>query len=280
MHFLNNIIRLLRKPFPLEEDNWKIIKVYLLISFFVAAFLYVFLPFGISRAQSNLLLICLGFGGVTFTMSMIFEFFIGRLLKLKKNALGFTFGKWILYVIGLILCISMANFAYIIMLSSGELRWTFFPHMIRDTFMVGIFPTVVLGYFAMRKEEHKYLDIAEEINLNKQLFENHRDSDHHALFDIPAEEIRYIESLQNYVKIGHVDADGTWKESTERATIKHIVSELDGSSIVKCHRSFLVNREAIISTSGNAQGLLLTLEDCEIKIPVSRSYVSQFRNLK
>ena len=101
--------------------------------------------------------------------------------------------------------------------------------------------------------------------------------DNQYLMNLASHQIRYIEALQNYAKIGYINSTGQLIERTERATLKSILNEVEGSPIVKCHRSFLVNREAIISTSGNAQGLLLTLSDCDKTIPVSRSYVPAFR---
>jgi DNA-binding LytR/AlgR family response regulator len=149
--------------------------------------------------------------------------------------------------------------------------------MIRGTFMVGVFPIVALGVIALLRKERKYQHIAEEINLEMSTKSESTSSEDSILFDIPSSQIRYVEALQNYVKIGHLSAEGQWKEKTERATLKSILNEVEGSALVKCHRSFLINRETITSTSGNAQGLLLQLANCEKSIPVSRSFVGSFR---
>ena len=96
--------------------------------------------------------------------------------------------------------------------------------------------------------------------------------------DRPISHIRYIESLQNYVTIGYVDETQQFKKQTERATLKGILQTVDKNAIVRTHRSFLVNQQAIVETAGNSQGLLLTLAHVDKKIPVSRSYVSTFRH--
>ena len=74
-----------------------------------------------------------------------------------------------------------------------------------------------------------------------------------------------------------MNSDGQLKKQTDRATLKSILQAAIGSAIVRTHRSYLVNQEAIIATEGNAQGLLLTLSDCEVKVPVSRTYVPVFK---
>lgn len=135
--------------------------------------------------------------------------------------------------------------------------------MIRATYFIGIFPIVGLGVFALLKQERKYQHIADEINRAETYPTNVKQANDPAIFDIPSGRIRYIEAMQNYIKIGHINSDGQLRERTERATLKSISNEGLGNAILRCHRSFLVNRESIISTSGNAQGLLLSLSDCE-----------------
>ncbi len=277
MQLLQDTKRLLNKPYPMEESIVGVIKIISAVSIFVAGFLYIFTPFDLNQMESGQLLVCLGFGLVTFLTSIVYEFTIVRWFKIKGKAANFTFGKWILYIIGLMLCISVANFLYIRITYFGYIKWEFLPHMIKGTFMVGIFPTVGLGVIALLRQERKYQDIAEEINQEMSTKSERVTTEDSVVFDIPSSKIRYIEALQNYVRIGHLNADGQWVEKTERATLKSILSEAKGSALVKCHRSFLINRKTIISTSGNAQGLLLQLADCDKTIPVSRSFVGNFR---
>ncbi|GJM35187.1 MAG: hypothetical protein DHS20C18_41880 [Saprospiraceae bacterium] len=276
MEFFDKIVNILRKPFPEEESTLGYVRVITMISVFVILFLYTFQPFGISTIESGMFLICLGFGSMTFLASIIYEFVISRLFNLKGEREHFTFGRWILNVLGLMLCISLANFLFARSLF-GNIRWEFLPQMIYGTFAIGIFPVVVLGAISLIRQENRYQIISEEINQKKGRASSVSNLNDLSVFDIPASQIRYMEALQNYVKIGYVNSEGQLKEQTERVTLKSILDEVEGSSIVKCHRSFLVNREAIIATSGNAQGLLLTLSDCDKIIPVSRSCVVVFR---
>jgi DNA-binding LytR/AlgR family response regulator len=49
--------------------------------------------------------------------------------------------------------------------------------------------------------------------------------------------------------------------------------------IFRCHRGYMVNIRKILSVSGNAQGFKLFLEGVTETIPVSRSYVPEFREI-
>lgn len=277
MKLLNAIYKILNKPFPEQESRFGLVKITAIISLFVTFFLYVFQPFGISTLKSDKFLICLGFGGMTFIAAVIFEFIVGRVFKLKGKLENWTFGKWILYNLGVMLTISLANFLFARIILFGFIEWALLPQMIYGTFMIGIIPITVLGGLSLGLQERKYMNIAENINQQKSGIPGETLKDNRSLFGIPINHIKYVEALQNYVYIAHIDSEGQFKKSTERATLKHILNESSGSSIIKAHRSFLVNEGAIISITGNAQGLLLELSDSDRKIPVSRSYVSVFR---
>lgn len=275
MEFLHEIKQILKKPFP-DYENWTaFFKTIAGISLFITLFLYIVKPNDMSNIESGRFLICLGFGLVAFVSMTFYELIVTSLLKLKGE--NFTYAKWILNMIGLMFTLSLTNFLYIRLVYFGYINWEFLPHMIHGTFVVGIFPIVIVGGLALMRQEKKYQTIAEEVNDKvKGNFPASNTNDLH-VFDIPVSQIRYVEALQNYVKIGYLNSENQLQEQTERATLKNISDQVQNSSILKCHRSYLVNQNTIISSSGNAQGLLLSLSDCDKEIPVSRSYVATFR---
>lgn len=277
MEFLSTLLDILKKPFP-EEDNRAIyFRNTVLIGCFVTLFLYIFQPFGISTIEEKKFLICVGFGLMTIVAAFIYNGLTFGILKIRGGGKILTFGEWILHMIGFMLTISLVNFLFARSLF-GTMRWEFLPTMILSTFAIGIFPTVILGLLSLRLLEKRHQELSERFNLR------HRDSarslqdDDRKIFDIPVNRIRYIEALQNYVRIGYINDQGVLTEDTQRITIKSILEDLTDTPVIRCHRSFLVNRDAVISCTGNAQGLLLSLADCVRTIPVSRSYVSIFKD--
>ena len=278
MNPLNYILKILKKPFPEQESRFGAPKTIFIISAFITFFLYVFQPFGIGDIESSKFLICLGFGLATLFSSVVYEFIVSKLLKLKSEYDEWTFGKWTLYNLGLMLVISLANFLFIRLAFFGYINWEFFPDMVYGTFMVGLIPIIMLGGFSLLVQERKYQNIAQSINQSDNYPEHNTQSKtEQTLFDIPFSEIKYVEALQNYVSITYVDNNAQLKKHVERTTLKKILELVEDSSIIQSHRSFLVNRNDIVSTSGNAQGLKLSLKDCDKSIPVSRSYVAEFK---
>lgn len=278
MDVIRNLTTFLNKPFPEDESRFGKPKTALIVSIFIALFLIIFEPFGISTLGSDRYWVCAGFGAITFFSSLLYEYAFGYALKLKGKGQKWTYGKWIIYNLGLMLFISFANFLFARLAIFGYIIWSLLPDMIYGTFMVGIIPVLAIGAFALLKAERRHLQMAAEINAKRSDQISAAESSHQInLFDIPVSHIKYVEALQNYVKIGFLDTSGQHVTKTERATIKQILEETKGSSIVKCHRSFLVNRDAIISIEGNAQGLILSLSECTSRIPVSRSFIPVFR---
>lgn len=275
---VREIVQLLKKPFPIIESKPSFYKILLALSLFVTFFLYIFQPFGISTLDSDKFLICLGFGSMTFLGATIYELLFHTIFNIRIRQKKWTFGKWIIDNLGFMSFISMANFLFARLLLFGYIEWNLFPQMIYSTFMIGILPLVALGALALFSNEKKYQAIADEINSAKTYPSESQDSENRLIFDIQIDQIRYIEALQNYAKIGFINTEGKLKERIERTTLKSLVSETEGTSIIRCHRSYLVNKESIIAAAGNAQGLLLSLSDCDKIIPVSRTLVPYFRN--
>lgn len=274
MNFFKRLIVFWQKPFPKPKSWFGLSKHIITISVVMTLFLYIFQPSGIAGASDKLLL-CLGFGITGALAYLLYELVFKQLAKLKKTPIHWTFGKWLMYSIGVLFFISLANFLFVRYMYFGYMDWNMFPYMIKGVFMFGI-PVLAVMTLILLRDEKKYQAIAEEINQQKN--QSNLPFDNLTLFDIPVGQIKYIEALQNYVTIGFINSNGQWKTQTERATLKSILEKTGKSTIVKTHRSFLVNRQAITKTEGNSQGLLLTLSDCDKQIPVSRSYVPTFKS--
>lgn len=269
----NTFFDFLQHPFPEAESMKEYAKTLSIIALFVTLFLGMIRPFNMHQVENKVWVYSVIFGVITFLAGMTYELIIRYILKIKKEGEHYTLLKWILLMIGLLLYISLFNYLY--------LRFEFgmplddFITMIWATFLVGIFPTVFLGTIAMLKREKTNAKIAE--NINKKNLSDHPKVLDRKLFDIPTDQIWYIESLQNYVNIYFNSLDIIDKK-TERATLKSCAEQLENTKIIQCHRSYMVNTSKIENVTGNAQGLKLKLINIPNPIPVSRSYIAQFKD--
>lgn len=277
MKLIARIDELLSKPFPEDESRYTTPLAALVCGALLTYILYFFEPFGISDTGADKLNICLGFGTTTAVALLVYEFIVTYVLKLKGKREQWTFGKWILNSVCILLFLSIANFLFIRIMFFGYIDWSLYPAMLYSHVMIGVLPVILYGRYSLIKNEKKFSSIANEINEQRteRIIDNKDQED--TLFDVSISKIKYIEALQNYAQLTYIDDTGALAKKVERTTLKSILESKQRNNLIKCHRSFLVNQAAIVSASGNAQGLQLTLSDCEDIVPVSRSYVAQFR---
>lgn len=92
-------------------------------------------------------------------------------------------------------------------------------------------------------------------------------------------DLLYIEAVGNYVKVYRL-CEGNVRTDMLRTTSKQIEQDLlPYSTVVRCHRAFLVNItqvERIVSQSGSMQ---LVIKHCHDSLPVSRSNMSQVKEI-
>ena len=258
------------------------------IGIFIAVFLYVFQIGGFhTYPHLNAILICINFGLITIVVTLFYDWFISKVLKVNRNVPSWTLKKWIFSMFFLLILISIANYAYYLYLA-GETNNTGFKYflmIIVNTMSVGIFPVVFIGLIiqirAITKNQEQasvlQTHFPKSISTNQTitLSSNNKNQE----FKIDVNDIFYMESMQNYVSVCY-QKNGKPKKELLRNTIKNLETQLTNTSLLRCHRSFIVNTNLIKNVEGNAQGLRLDLVDLnEIQIPVSRKYIKVLKGM-
>jgi len=277
---LNKIKSFLLQPYPDDNDLKAFVRSSLLGGLIVFLILYLFRPFKIDNSP-DLFKHALGFGLVTVAVSFVYDLILKYILKLRRDAESWVFWKWIVAVSILIFSVAIANYFYMIHITHWAHSVKVFKIMLSATMIVGIFPVIVFGGMNLIRNLKKNIAIAEKMKvpgLEKSekpviAFPLNKSGE---IKELNAAKILYIESLQNYVQLVYLDGSEVKKEII-RSTMKSVEALIEGSSLRRSHRSFIVNEEKISGVRGNAQGLKLKLENLEEEIPVSRKYVPLFR---
>jgi len=269
-----NILERLNAPFPEEEDFGANVKHIFGISVFIFLILFVLRPFGMHKSGDNLLLICVGFGLVTFVISFLYFWLFGEILRIKRNVPAWTLGRWILYMLGLLLCISLGNLLFVkfIIFPELNLNASNFLQMAYSTIAIGSIPVLFSGYFIQQKSDKQNQSAASDIQ--SQLKITTPEKTLISLFSSNQKQKLELAENISYLK------DGETKEAILRNTLKVIQSQLPEKPFFRCHQSYLVNTSLIENVSGNAQGLRLQLKGLnDIEIPVSRKYISDLKTI-
>jgi len=276
----------LQQPYPLFENRWRIT---ISISLFIALFMLIFQPFGISNYTGEYKhLFESGYGVVTFIVLIIdlfvFPIFLDDWFKSQK----WTVLKQMIWQIWILFSIGLGNFIY----SAIFFRFIsgFHAFLIYQfyTLVVGVIPILVITILHQNALLSDNLKIANELtgNLNsytsldvsdeivKIAADNNKDK-----IEMNLSDFIYVGSTGNYVQVFYM-VKNELKSVLLRNTLKQIEEQVkDCPSIIKCHRAFLVNRDRILQVKGNSQGLRLILKDTSDEIPVSRNYSKSLREI-
>lgn len=106
---------------------------------------------------------------------------------------------------------------------------------------------------------------------------NLTDNNGNVKLSLKMENLLYIESQDNYIKVYYTNGPQLCNYML-RCKIKTVAENFEGTSLARCHRSYIVNMDRIRAIRKEKEGTLIDLDfDGASPIPVSRSYYSVIR---
>lgn len=283
---IKGIAKRLNQPFPSKRNLRSCVLNLLYVSIFIAGFLFVFKPFGM-RHVANPFALSVAFGAVSLAFSISFELFCRFAMKVKTDVPSWTLRKWLVQSFLMVSWIALGNY-----LLQSVLFWGNFGSLKlwleiwQATLTLGCFPVFVCGLVLQMQAVKNNVQQASEIDLPRQhsirgpVIEFALSSNES--YRVAAADILFVEAMQNYVQI-HASDGHEVSRHVVRNTVANTLQQIQRlgvTSIIRCHRSYLVNIDVIGAVSGNAQGLKLTLNSSlDEMIPVSRSYIPEFKRV-
>lgn len=83
----------------------------------------------------------------------------------------------------------------------------------------------------------------------------------------------YIESDDNYIKVWYTDSKGELKQYMLRCRLKTVEEGFKGSGLVRCNRKYIVNIHKVATLRKESEGYVLDLENEAIPpLPVTKTY--------
>jgi len=285
MNIFINLYQRLNQPFPFEGGGNKNWILTVSISSFVALFLLIFEPFGIENYEHEYkTLIILGYGLVT-ALAMILAYFVfPRFFKHYFSEEHWTIKRELLTLFGVVTLISLFNFlyGYVLCLECRTFQngvWDAVQLSVGSTFAVAFFPIVVSVFMIQNQLTKRHLETAVHVNrqLMLKLAEINKPQNTSQTLEqanslvLAAERLVCVRANDNYADFFYHSPNGIRKEMV-RQTLKNIENEFDSDkTIVRCHKSYIVNLSFVKHISGNAQGYKLHLDYVDFDIPVSRN---------
>lgn len=156
----------------------------------------------------------------------------------------------------------------------------FLPALFVSTVCLGV-PYVVAGFYFAVEDKNNTIRLMNFANVVSDMQMPAHEEQRITLFDntgvlkfsIKLENLFFIESDDNYIKVWYSDSSGEIKQYMLRCRLKTVEDSFSGSDLVRCHRKYMVNmgKVSILSYRKDTYFIDLGLESVE-PIPVSKTY--------
>ena len=144
--------------------------------------------------------------------------------------------------------------------------------------------TVTWLFFALRDARRVLNQITNEdtfvdFSAEKNDLINFNDEKGNLRLSIKQDNLLFIESADNYVEIFYLNK-GKLSRFVLRTTLKTIEDSYSNNSLVRCHRSYIVNFNKVKVLRKDKEGIFLELETADVPdIPVSKTYTEKVTQL-
>ncbi|MBR1872503.1 MAG: LytTR family transcriptional regulator [Bacteroidales bacterium] len=149
-------------------------------------------------------------------------------------------------------------------------------------FICIIVPYTISGLFFSLVDKNKTIRLMNTRDVvTDQIADSETDSRKITLYDnsgvmklsVSVENLYYIESDDNYVIVWYSDSRGAMKKYMIRCRLKTIEESFRGSSLVRCHRKYIVNMDKVKVLRKEKDGYELDLENDAIPpISITKTY--------
>lgn len=267
----------LNKPYFLIDKLPVKLSMTIGVGLFTFLFLFIFQPFGIDKVVNVNPALIIGYGTLVSLSLFISYFIIPVIVPFYFNVKNWTIRKEATFLFITFLIITTTNYFYHQLYISKYMPAFSYIKFMSIVFSIGVFPVLFIIFMIERYLQNKLnttpKNIIEQIRKEKKEFVTiESDNLKEAPLKLDIDSILYAQSNNNYTTIVYKDENKTKKELI-RITLKKVEDLLNNySQFIRCHRSFIVNKNEIIKTEGNARSLQIFLNHINEPIPVSRSF--------
>lgn len=232
------------------------------------------------------------FQKLTLELRLFFAFLIGVVCSLSvavtvplfrkvipsyMNEENWTVGKEIVLFVVVLSVIGLNIFLILVLFDlTHSSPGSVFQSVVVNTLSIGIFPIIILVLYEQYNHQKKQLQKASEMNGLLSL----KAEKSSALIQLTGEngkmelqlapdELIFLKSDGNYVEV-YFGLNQPEKKLI-RNRLKLLMQQLPEQLFFQCHKSYVVNKQFIISIQGNARNFELQLRNIPDLIPVSRT---------
>jgi len=277
--FYDKIIGILAQPLPFYYKGRNL--QLLISSIFITTLLfnYIFKPFNVYLPEHKTNYFWISFIHALNPLIIIgiLSFFISK-TKIKTS---WNVKKEILLISIFLILAGIMQFLIrdIIYKNSNNWSYKYLYEEIRNTFLTGILITVILTTIknnTLNKNQsinHTTINKNDKQLKTKIYIATNVKSD---AFELNLDSLIFARAEGNYVEL-YLHYKKNVKKIIKRISLTELANTLEPyKSVIKTHRSYLINLNYLKSIDGNAQGYRIKLHNYNKEIPVSRKMIQEF----
>ena len=279
--YFAGVFRILQQPYPLNESRANRARRNVLFGLFVGMFLLIFRPFGVDTLP-HFQWHALGYGLVTSGSMFLLNGLLIAAFPRFFTERAWTTGKEISVTMLHIAFIGLANALYTTWAIGGGWSLNRLLYFEMVTLGVGIFPIAASFVANQMLLEKKYRTGSEALNANLAAAAEHtkavpsieltiKGDNQDEYLQLAWHSLLMVQAAENYIELVY-ESGGKISNKLLRKSMKQLEVELaEYPALFRCHKSYVVNLQRVVRTSGNAQGYHLHLDAGSLEVPVSRS---------
>ena len=229
-----------------------------------------------------------------FAAGSLLTVILSRLIMYKtRNTIRMTFLGYVAWCFAEVIVICVA-YALITVPITG-IGWDRFPITLGRALIYGnislIIPYTFAGMYYAIQDKNQIIRLMNYDNVVSDETVPVSQLEKITLFDnsgnlrlcVSASNLYYIESDDNYIVVWYTDSKGEMKRYMLRCRLKTVEESFKGSSLVRCHRKYIVNMDKVKILRKEKDGYELDLDSDAIPpIPITKTYsenvLSRFNN--
>lgn len=277
---MNALSTWLRRPFQLLDtiqSRWRLI---IFCTLFGCIFLLIFKPFNINQwfddLNTPLNLVLIFFSAAGMTGLMFTQFGLRIVFNIQLNS-RLQFLAWLLVDF---IFISLAiHTVDILLLNIPFFNFQEFLENLKHTLLVVMLPYSVGILLLYLQQQHQVVEeltlkVNKPVNLNESV--TITDENGKAAVNMPARNILYFKSEDNYILLYYKQENNLTKQLI-RTNLKKLEQELNLPSLIRIHRSYMINCQNLLSAVKTSRGYKVKMDtEAEHHLPVSATYQRAF----
>lgn len=265
----------LNQNFSLLDKKGNRYLLILVIFIFSVIFLNLYQPFNIARWYSDSGLVqFLRLSSYGFIIAVVFlftQFPLRRIFKVHEFKIKS-------YLLWLVIEFALINLVYIILYGNpiGNFR-NDLVFSVKYTLMSIWLPysfAILIVYYKNHRTEIEMLKLNTNKPAEKRLLV-FKDENGKIKFSVLPKDLLLLESTDNYVSVFYI-LENKVQRKLLRNTLKNMEEMLKENSIIRCHRSFMVNIANVDFMQKEGKKLNIKIKHFDKSIPVSEKYSSPF----